>query len=181
MNVTAPRAGLYVVRLTSGCAGDPYQLRVSAPNGLTAAAPPVFVIAPRRDARPPFDFTVSGNLVGRLGPANAVICRGGRAVIRLQVPGKKKKARKTRKRSATKAAASARRPAARKRKKPRRKPRTVLKREATLLPDCSYAAPLRVRRRKSFGRNRSATIAVRFAGRPELEKMPAMRAKVRLR
>jgi hypothetical protein len=176
MNVSAQRAGLYVVRITSGCAGDPYQLRVSAPSGLSGSPPPVFVVAPRRDRRPPFDFTVSGNLVGRLGPAQAVICRGGRAIVRLQVPRKRKKARKGK--NAKRAVASAR-----KRKQQRRKPRmrTVLEREATLLPDCSYQTPLRVKRRKTFGKSRTATIVVTFAGRPELEKMKAMKAKVRLR
>jgi hypothetical protein len=172
MNVTAPRAGLYVLRVTSGCAGDPYQVRVNAGGGLSATPPPVFVVAPRRDRRPPFDFTVAGNLVGRLGPAQAAICRGGRAIVRLQVPKKAKRAKKAKKATAS----------ARKRKKPRkRKLRTVLKREATLLPDCSYQASLRVSRRKPFGKNKTATIAVTFAGRPELEKMKALKAKVRLR
>jgi hypothetical protein len=180
MNVTAPRAGLYVVRATSGCAGDPYQLRVSAPSGLSAAPPPVFVVAPRRDRKPPFTFAVSGNLVGRLGPAQAVICRGGRAILRLQVPRKKKKAKKA-KRGARKAAAGARKPA-RKRKARKPKMKTVLKREATLLPDCSYQATLTVRRRKTFGKSRrTATLVVTFAGRPELERMKAMKAKLRLR
>lgn len=178
MNVAAPRAGLYVLRTTSGCAGDPYQVRVNAAGGLSDAAPPVFVVSPLRDARPPFSFGVTGNLVGRLGPAQAVICRGGRAIVKLQVPRTRKAKKGTRSRK--RATAGARRKPARKRKR-RIRMRTVVKREATLLPDCSYQAPLRVERRKSVGKARTATIAVAFAGRPELQRMKPLKAKVRLR
>jgi hypothetical protein len=86
---TARRATLYALKLSSGCAGDPYQLRIEPPTSVSATPPPAFAVAPRRDRKPPYRFTVKGNLVSRLGLARSAACRGGTAVVTVKARRKR--------------------------------------------------------------------------------------------
>ena len=92
MRIRARRATAYVLRLYSGCKGDPYLVRVD-PASAVSAKPPRFLSVSRRSAR---RYAVSGHLIGRLGLRRAHVCSKARALIVVRARRRSLGARKVR-------------------------------------------------------------------------------------
>ena len=77
MLIRARRATAYVLRLYSGCKGDPYLVRVD-PASAVRRRPPRLLSVTRRSAR---QYGASGHLLGRLGLRRAHVCERTKALI----------------------------------------------------------------------------------------------------
>ena len=92
MLIHARRATAYVLRLYSGCKGDPYLVRVD-PASAVSARPPRLLSVSRRSAR---RYAASGHLLGRLGLRRAHVCSKAKALIAVRSRGRSLGARKVR-------------------------------------------------------------------------------------
>jgi hypothetical protein len=81
MAFRARRATGYVLRLYSGCKGDPFQVRVD-PRAAVRRSPPGILSVLRLSRR---RYEVVGHLLGRLGLRRAGACRGARALVTVKV------------------------------------------------------------------------------------------------
>lgn len=91
LRFVARRSTAYVLRLFSGCRGDPYRVRVDPAGRVSVRPPPALRVTPRRARRPPFGLTASGSLLGQLGLRRARLCR--RAWVLLSVTAGRRKGR----------------------------------------------------------------------------------------
>jgi hypothetical protein len=92
MRLRARRATAYVLRLYSGCRGDPYLLRVD-PASAVRRTPPRLLSVSRRSAR---KYAASGHLIGRLGLRRAHVCPRAKALIVVRAGRKSLGARRVR-------------------------------------------------------------------------------------
>ncbi len=84
MTIRARRATAYVLRLYSGCKGDPYQLRVD-PRSAIRRSPPRLLSVSRRSRRA---YEASGHLLGRVGLRRVHVCRQATALITVRARGR---------------------------------------------------------------------------------------------
>lgn len=77
MLIRARRASAYVLRLYSGCKGDPYLVRAD-PASAVSPRPPRLLSVSQRAAR---KYAASGHLIGRLGLRRARACSKAKALV----------------------------------------------------------------------------------------------------